>query len=102
MSGVIDEDGQQWERCNGCARFVRFEELKYEQPTTRFRYGRDLCRACWPLSRANPGCPIELDPETVRLDAEAKRKIDESMRGKKWAFKDNADGSTSCYLVDIN
>jgi len=102
MSGVIDEDGQQWEHCNGCTRFVRIEDLGYEQPTARFKYGRDLCPDCLPLSRRNPGCHIEPDPAEVAARAEARRKYEESMQGKKWTFKDNPDGSTSCYIVDVN
>lgn len=46
MAGVIDADGQQWERCNGCAEFVKIETLLYEQPSEEFKYGRDLCPTC--------------------------------------------------------
>lgn len=61
MSGVIDENGQQWERCNGCSRFVRIEELRYcrlpeGHPSIRtlhdLGYHRDtkldLCAECAP------------------------------------------------------
>lgn len=46
MAGVIDSDGQQWERCNGCTEFVEIERLKYEPPSDEFKYGRDLCPDC--------------------------------------------------------
>jgi hypothetical protein len=46
MSGVIDDNGQQWERCNGCVAFVEIETLAYEQPSEEFEYGRDLCENC--------------------------------------------------------
>jgi hypothetical protein len=46
MSGVIDENGQQWERCNECAKFVKIETLRYEQPSTEYPCGRDLCARC--------------------------------------------------------
>jgi hypothetical protein len=53
MSGVIDENGQQWEKCkntkkNGkyCGDFVLIDTLYYEEPTEEFPYGRDLCPAC--------------------------------------------------------
>lgn len=29
MSGVIDERGVQWERCNCCGKFTQFEELGF-------------------------------------------------------------------------
>lgn len=47
MSGVVI-DGVQWERCNGCGEFVLIDELRYEQPTDHFPYGRDLCGDCAP------------------------------------------------------
>ena len=46
MSGVIDKDGQQWERCNCCGKFVKIETLRYEVPSTEYKYGRDLCKRC--------------------------------------------------------
>lgn len=55
MVGVIDESGQQWERCNGCCKFVRIEELRYEPPSKEYECGRDLCAAC-----AGPDC----EPQT--------------------------------------
>jgi len=46
MSGVV-VDGQQWEHCNKCARFVRFpQDLGYEVPTEQYNCGRDLCVKC--------------------------------------------------------
>ena len=46
MSGVIDTDGTQYERCNGCGDFVNMDKLIYEHPTLLSKYGRDLCRKC--------------------------------------------------------
>lgn len=46
MSGVVDTDGKQYERCNGCGEFVDMDYLHYEQPTEEFKYGRDLCTKC--------------------------------------------------------
>ena len=46
MSGVIDENGVQWEHCTECLGWVRYEDLKYEAPTTQHPHGRDLCPRC--------------------------------------------------------
>lgn len=46
MSGVIDENGQQWERCNRCSDWVRFQELHFEEPSDAYDCGRDLCGDC--------------------------------------------------------
>lgn len=46
MAGVVDEHGQQWERCNGCSEWVKIQKLEYEQPSERYPYGRDLCFTC--------------------------------------------------------
>lgn len=50
MSGVIDENGVQWEHCAVCGEFVRIEDLLYEPPSVRFKYGRDIGPCCWDLS----------------------------------------------------
>lgn len=47
MSGVIDENGQQWEHCNECGKWVKIQNLRYEQPTHQHEYGRDLCQSCF-------------------------------------------------------
>ena len=47
MSGVIDEDGTQWEHCNDCGKFVRIEHLRYKQPSPANPYGLDLCSRCF-------------------------------------------------------
>lgn len=47
MSGVIDENGIQWERCNSCIQFVNIDDMLYEQPTVDFEFGRDLCPDCY-------------------------------------------------------
>lgn len=46
MSGVIDEDGVQWERCNECGKWVRLERLVYAHPDEDHPYGQDLCHDC--------------------------------------------------------
>jgi len=48
MAGVIDSNGQQWEMCNNCGKFVKIEELRYEQPSENHDCGRDLCASCAP------------------------------------------------------
>lgn len=45
MSGVVTKDGQ-WEHCNNCGKFVKLEDLLYEQPSKQFKCGRDLCSKC--------------------------------------------------------
>lgn len=46
MAGVVDLDGQQWERCNECSKWVKYEDLKYAEPTPEHKHGRDLCPRC--------------------------------------------------------
>lgn len=46
MSGVVMEDGTQFERCNGCAAWVDIDALRYERPSLLHKYGRDLCGKC--------------------------------------------------------
>lgn len=60
MAGVIDEQGVQWERCNGCGEFTRLDNLGYQKPSKAHQYGRMLCIACvnklpqWHLARVQP------------------------------------------------
>ncbi|MGV0986778.1 MAG: hypothetical protein ACOYB2_19700 [Limnohabitans sp.] len=54
MSGVIDENGVQWEHCNVCGAFVRIEELLYEDPTPAHPYGLDVCPTCAPGRKVRP------------------------------------------------
>lgn len=46
MSGVIMEDGQQWEHCNICGGWVKIEDLGYEPKSKAHPYGRDVCVKC--------------------------------------------------------
>jgi hypothetical protein len=46
MSGVIDDNGVQWEHCHGCGEFVQIELLLYEEKSAGHPYGRDLCPKC--------------------------------------------------------
>jgi hypothetical protein len=49
MSGVIGDDGVQWERCNQCAGWERFELLAYAEPNPALPmpswYAKDPSRA---------------------------------------------------------
>jgi hypothetical protein len=45
MSGVIDSEGQ-WEHCSKCGDWVLIQNLKYEEPSEEYPYGRDLCPKC--------------------------------------------------------
>jgi len=47
MSGVIDENGVQWEHCNSCNIFVEIDNLCYAPSNPDFwEYGLDLCHMC--------------------------------------------------------
>ena len=46
MSGVIDDDGVQWERCDFCAKWQRLDNLGYEPPTREHKYGRMVGLCC--------------------------------------------------------
>lgn len=46
MSGVIDQHGVQWEHCCACEKFIRMEDLGYQRPCAKYKYGRDLCIDC--------------------------------------------------------
>lgn len=65
MSGVIDEHGQ-WEHCQKCRRFVLIQDLLYEEASTQFPYGRNLCESCASTS-AHPVevFTVQLPPEVV-------------------------------------
>jgi len=45
MSGVVDENGQQWEYCHGCGNFIRFpQNLGYIKTGNRMK--PDLYHIC--------------------------------------------------------
>lgn len=46
MSGVILEDGSQWEVCGECEEYTPFNTLWYEPKSGEYPYGRDLCPKC--------------------------------------------------------
>lgn len=46
MSGVIDDNGVQWEHCNDCGKFVRLTNLGYLKPSEAYPHGKDLCVRC--------------------------------------------------------
>lgn len=50
MSGVIDENGQQWEHCNVCGKFVKLQNLGYDPPSVDYPHGRDICITCTNVS----------------------------------------------------
>jgi hypothetical protein len=52
MCGIIDLDGTQWERCNGCGEFVEIDNLKYKEPSPAHPYGLDLCGKCFKKQEA--------------------------------------------------
>lgn len=46
MSGTIDDNGVQWERCCGCQEWVKLGDLGYLKPTAKHKHGLDLCVTC--------------------------------------------------------
>ena len=48
MSGVIDNNGQQWEHCTACSKYVRIDDLGFLKPglSPAFPHGADLCIQC--------------------------------------------------------
>ncbi len=50
MSGIMDENGVQWERTNCCGRWCRYEHLRYGRPhriyPTKYIGDIDLCPDC--------------------------------------------------------
>lgn len=76
MSGVITEDGRQFEHCQGCdgagddysprGRWVEITKLCFEEPTREFRFGRDLCSDCAAQSVA-AGKAVDLIAEPVTI-----------------------------------
>ena len=48
MSGVIGTDGVQWEHCNHCGDWVRFEDLQYGPSSKWPEYKEvNLCPTCY-------------------------------------------------------
>lgn len=54
MSGVIDENGVQWEHCNVCGGWVNIDDLGYLRPDEDYKYGLDICGTCHDIYDANP------------------------------------------------
>ena len=86
MSGVIDADGQQWERCGRCAGWTKFQDLGYEQPSEQFEYGRDICPSCYlsmtvlkaPRTLPKEQWKDQIDPdEAKRIRQEIHQQIEE-------------------------
>lgn len=50
MSGVIDDKGRQWERCNGCGEWTLIQDLGYLRPRPHHPHGLDLCVSCVDLA----------------------------------------------------
>lgn len=67
MSGVIDNNGVQWEHCNECTNYVRIDLLMYEQPSADHKYGRDLCKTCSERSKEKVvhGVPVTIDCQVI-------------------------------------
>jgi hypothetical protein len=100
VSGVIDKDGKQWERCGRCAGFTAFDDLCYETPSEQFEFGRDLCPSCYHAVCC--GLPLTLPKEQWKdqlSTEEAQRIRDEVSAGiKKHGLKVltyNADGTVT-------
>ena len=97
MSGVIDENGTQWEKCNRCLQFVDINELCYEQPSEQYEYGRDLCPGCF------DGTISDAEAEELVADYIAKRDAyiaspeyqEFFARINAGTWRDNGDGSHS-------
>lgn len=48
MSGVIDKNGQQWEHCCNCGKFVKYQDLQYGYSHRWPQYDAvDLCLTCY-------------------------------------------------------
>lgn len=47
MSGVIDKNGVQWEKCNRCLQWVDIDDLCYREASDEHPYGEDLCPGCF-------------------------------------------------------
>lgn len=72
MAGVIDERGVQWERCSCCAKWVRLDNLGYEQPTEQHEHGRDLCVQCVDAGIKNGSIEFDnIDPAAAWVVYEA-------------------------------
>ena len=56
MSGVIDKNGQQWEHCNCCGKWVEFENLEYDIPNPEAQ-----------KKYASPECPWISDGQKLDL-----------------------------------
>lgn len=101
VSGVIDENGQQWERCNGCGDFERIEALAYEEPSKEFEYGRDLCQNCvFDLAR---GLTARLEARRGRVKAamaEAHER-NENRVEKQWCGHTQRHGSAVYRFKDV-
>lgn len=55
MSGVIDDDGQQWEHCNHCGEFIEIEKLRPGWSTRHTEWDAvDLCPKCQALKMEKP------------------------------------------------
>lgn len=67
MSGVIDDNGQQWEHCCSCGKFVKIQKLWYEKPSKQYQYGRDLCNACALASALEVAAPHEIKTAVIKL-----------------------------------
>lgn len=83
MAGVIDSNGQQWERCNVCCEFVPIQTLLYD--------GRDICPACVELE---PAAQEELSARKSREHALANYERYQEMG---WDVTLNSDNSISIH-----
>lgn len=46
MSGIIDNNGIQWEHCNVCGASTELSNLGYLPPNKNYAHGLDICIKC--------------------------------------------------------
>lgn len=95
MGGVIDENGQQWEKCNSCLQFVAIQDLEYEQPSEEFKYGRDLCWGCFSGEKSPEQISADIAEYERWQKEEGQKLIDEvraQLEGKPLMTKDCGGG----------
>ena len=75
MSGVILENGEQWEHCNACGGWCLIDDLYYEEPSEKYEYGRDLCPPCHDEPSTQEVRRVAVEEERVKVDALINEKI---------------------------
>jgi hypothetical protein len=65
MSGVIDEAGTQWERCNACGEWVKFDDLAYGTVTQVMVDEMLASSIAWYEEHPEGRCDIRTRPELL-------------------------------------